>query len=261
MKRRIVIGNWKMNGMLSESLILVTGIEHHLKTPPSVDVVVAPPFTALYTVGIALQESMYFIGAQDCHWEDKGAFTGETSPAFLSDIGCKFVILGHSERRQHQGESDERINKKLQAAMRNDLIPILCVGETADERAAKQTFEVIERQLKRGTAGLHLKEIEHLVIAYEPVWAIGTGNNATPEQASEIHSYIRNLLEKQFDAPSASRVRIIYGGSVKAANAEALAREPLIDGCLIGGASLEPEEFAAIIRAFDRPIAASVKGQ
>ncbi len=256
MKRRLIIGNWKMNGTISESLILVTGIEHHLKTPPSLDVAVAPPFTSMYSVSIALQESMYLLAAQDCHWEDKGAFTGATSPAFLADLGCKFVILGHSERRQLCGEADEIINKKLQAAMRNDLIPVLCVGETETERDTKRTFEVIERQLKRGTAGLHLKEIENLVIAYEPVWAIGTGKNAAPEQINEMHSYIRNLLEKQFDAPSASQVRIIYGGSVKAATAEKLAKEPLVDGCLIGGASLEPEEFAVIVRAFDRPVAA-----
>lgn len=254
-KRRLVIGNWKMNGTISESLILVTGIEHHLKTPPAVDVAVAPPFTALYSVSIALQESMYLLAAQDCHWEEKGAFTGEVSPAFLADLGCKYVILGHSERRQSRGESDETINRKVQAVLRNDLIPVLCVGETGDERESKRTFEIIERQVKKGTSGLHVKEIEHLVVAYEPVWAIGTGVHATPEQASEMHSYIRNLLEKQFDAPSASHVRIIYGGSVKAANAEKLAKEPLIDGCLIGGASLEPEEFATIVRTFDRPVA------
>ncbi len=257
LKRRLIIGNWKMNGTISESLILVTGIEHHIKTPPSLDVAIAAPFTALYSVGIALQESMYLLAAQDCHWEDKGPYTGETSPTFLADLGCKVVILGHSERRQHNGESDELINKKVNAALRNDLTPVLCVGETEAERESKRTFEVLERQIKRGTAGLHMKEIENLVIAYEPVWAIGTGNNATPEQVGEVHSYIRNLLEKQFDAPSAMQVRILYGGSVKASNAETLAREPLIDGCLVGGASLDPEEFATIVRTFDRPTSAA----
>lgn len=252
MRKRLVIGNWKMHGTISEMLTLLTGLQHHIKTAPDLDVVVAPPFTALYSAGIALQDTAFALAAQNCHWEHKGAFTGEVSAPFLADVGCRYVLLGHSERRQYCGETDEQVNRKLNAALRNELIPVLCVGELEAEREAGKTFEVLERQLRGALVGLHYKEIEGIVVAYEPVWAIGTGKIATPGQAVECHQFIRNYLGKHFDAPTAATVRIVYGGSVKPDNVAALAREASIDGCLVGGASLDPEGFAAIIRAMEQ---------
>lgn len=241
-----------MNGTVPESLKIVTGLEHHIKTPPDVDLAVAPPFTALYSVSVALQESSILLAAQNCHWEEKGALTGEVSPAFLADLGCRYVIVGHSERRHLFGETDEMINRKVHSTLRNDLLPIFCVGETEQERERGTAWQILDAQVKRGLAGLHMKELDHLVVAYEPVWAIGTGKTASAAQISEVHAFIRNLLEKLFDAPSASTVKILYGGSVKAENAAGLAAEKSIDGCLVGGASLEPAEFAAIVRAMER---------
>lgn len=253
-RKRIVIGNWKMHGTMPEALKLITGLEHHIKTAPDIDVVLCPPFTAIYTVGAAMGDITFGLGAQDCHWEDRGAFTGEISPAFLADLECRYVILGHSERRQFNGETDERINKKLDAALRAELTPILCIGESLDERESGKTWDVLERQLRDCLRGLHMREMEHCVVAYEPVWAIGTDKPATPELAAEAHHFIRNTIAKRFDAPTAGQVRIVYGGSVKSKNIAGFAKIDDIDGALVGGASLDAEEFADIIRAMERPI-------
>lgn len=250
MRRAIIAGNWKMNNSVSDALKLVASIEHHLKVfPNNVDVVVMPPFTALYSVGISLSGTNILLGAQDIFWEDSGAYTGEVSGAFLKDVGCRFVIVGHSERRKFFGETNEIINKKLLAALRNELTPIVCIGETLEEREAGDEKEVVERQLKEGLKGLHMRDAEEIVIAYEPVWAIGTGKTATPDVAQEMHYYIRNLIEKMFDAPTAGKVRILYGGSVKPGNSAELLTQKDIDGALVGAASLKGADFADIVRA------------
>lgn len=252
-RKRIVIGNWKMNGTVTESLKIITGLEHQFKTQPDVEVVLMPPFTTLYSVGIALSELYFKLGAQNCHWEDRGAFTGEISPAFLSDIECRYVLVGHSERRTLCGETDADVNRKASAALRYELTPVICVGETADEREAGKTWDVLDRQLKAAFVDFHTREFEQCVLAYEPVWAIGTGKAATAEMAEEAHHFIRNFLGKRFDAPTAANVSILYGGSVKGSNADVFAKSPNIDGCLVGSASLDPVEFAAIVRAIERP--------
>ncbi|MBI4366580.1 MAG: triose-phosphate isomerase [Deltaproteobacteria bacterium] len=251
MSKALVVGNWKMNGTITDALKIVTGLEHHLKAPMDCAIAVAPPFTALYSVGVALAETQFRLAAQDCHWEDKGAFTGEVSPNFLKDVGCDYVILGHSERRHLCGETDEVIGRKLQGALRNELTPILCVGETADERERGQTEAVVEGQLKRGLAGLHVKDLEHFAVAYEPVWAIGTGVTAGPQQITDAHRFIRNLLAKLYDAPTAAQIRLLYGGSVKPQNAGTIAELDGVHGFLVGGASLTPAEFADIVRAVE----------
>ncbi|MBI4237191.1 MAG: triose-phosphate isomerase [Deltaproteobacteria bacterium] len=259
-RRRLIVGNWKMNGTVTESLKIVTALEHQFKTPPDADVVVAPPFTVLYSVGVAIQDLPFQLGAQNCHWEDKGAFTGEVAAAFLCDIGCRYVIVGHSERRQYCGETDEMVNKKIATALRHELQPIICVGETAGEREANRTWEVLDRQLKGALVDLHHREMEQCVVAYEPVWAIGSGTPATPEMAIEVHHYIRNQIAKRFDAPTAAQVRIIYGGSVKGSNVAQFSRHPEIDGCLVGGASLEAVEFAEIVRTMERGVRSREEG-
>lgn len=257
-RQPIIIGNWKMNGTIGEALKLVTVLTQTLKTPEGCDVAVAPPFTALYSVGVTLQETPYQLAAQDCFWENAGAYTGEVSPAFLKDLDCRYVIVGHSERRHFFGETNETVNHKLDAALRNAMIPVCCVGETLAQYEAKETFDVIERQVKQALVGISSRDIESVVIAYEPIWAIGTGKNATPGYAAEVHAFIRNLLGKLYDSPTANLVRIIYGGSVKPANAEDLLREPQIDGFLVGGASLDGEQFAEIIRAVEVKAIATV---
>lgn len=255
-RKRIVVGNWKMNGTVPDAFKLITGLEHHIKTMPDIDVVLCPPFTALYSVSAAMGEITFGLGAQNCHWEDRGAFTGEISPTFLTDVDCKYVIIGHSERRQFCGETDDMINKKLNAALRAELTPIFCIGETAAEREAGKTWDVLDRQLRDGLRGLHMREMESCIVAYEPVWAIGTDQPATPDLAAEAHHFIRNAIGKRFDAPTAALVRIIYGGSVKAKNIAGFAKLDDVDGALVGGASLDAEEFTEIIRAMERPVPA-----
>lgn len=251
MRKPLVVGNWKMHGTVPECLKLATGLEHHLKAPMDVDIVVAPPHTALYSIGVALQETQFRLAGQNLHWEEKGPYTGEVAAPFLKDVGCDFVIVGHSERRTQLGETDELVNKKLEAALRNELEPILCVGETAAEREHGETPSVLARQIKRAMAGLHYKDLEHFVVAYEPVWAIGTGQTPTPGQIHEAHHFIRNLLEKLFDAPTAALVRILYGGSVTPETVGPIAKQEEVDGFLVGGASLHPEQFAEIVRTMD----------
>lgn len=247
--RPLIAGNWKMNESVTDALKLIAGLEHHLKGLYEADIVIAPPFTSLYSVSIAIQETSLILGAQNCHWEDRGAFTGEVSPLFLADLGCRFVIVGHSERRTLFSETDGMINKKILSVSRNGMSPIFCVGESLAERENNATFDVIERQIKAGLAGMVSREAEQLVIAYEPVWAIGTGKNATAGQVAEVHHFIHNLLEKIFDAPTAAQIRIIYGGSVNAENSREILSQKRVDGALVGGASLKAESFAHIVKA------------
>jgi triosephosphate isomerase len=244
----LVVGNWKMHGTLGEARELARAVRDGLKRPRGVEVVLCPPFTALATVAEALGGSVIGVGAQNCHWEDAGAFTGEVSPRMLADLGCRLVILGHSERRRVARETDEEINRKVGAALRHGLVPLLCVGESGEERRQGLTFTVVEGQLRAGWAGLEAAAIARCALAYEPVWAIGTGVNATPAQAAEVHGYLRGIVSELASKEVAQATRILYGGSVKADNAAELTREPDIDGVLVGGASLEPAGFVAIAK-------------
>ena len=251
MRSILIAGNWKMNNTVTESLKLLAGIQYFLENVPNgVEVVVIPPFTTLYSASISLQDTPKIkLGAQNLHWEDTGAYTGEVSGAFLSDVGCTHVVIGHSERRKYFGETNKTVNKKIFAALRNDLTPIVCVGETLEEREAGRHKNVIETQIKEGLSDLHVKDAENIVVAYEPVWAIGTGKTATPDQAQEMHAFIRNLIEKLFDAPTAGTIKILYGGSVKPSNSAELLTQRDIDGALVGGASLDAKDFADIVKA------------
>jgi triosephosphate isomerase len=248
----LIVGNWKMNCNISESIKLLTNITNLLVEAQHIEVVVAPPFTSLYSVSVAIAHKNIALAAQNMFWEDEGAYTGEVSGKFLKEIGCKFVILGHSERRAHFGETDAMVNLMVQAALRNELIPILCVGETLSEREKGDTLDIIERQLRIGLNDIAIHDFERFVVAYEPVWAIGTGKTATPAQAGEVHHGIRNWLMKCFDAPTANQIQIIYGGSVKPGNASDLMREVHIDGLLVGGASLNAEAFSRIVKFEER---------
>lgn len=249
MRTPLVIGNWKMHGTVAEARGLVTAIRDGLRRVRGVEVVLCPPFTALPAVGEVLGTGGLKLGAQNCHHEAAGAHTGEISPPMLSELGCRYVILGHSERRKEFGETDELINHKLHAALAHRLAPVLCVGETAAERRQGLTFTTIEGQLRAGLARVGAKSAAGVVVAYEPVWAIGTGVNAAPAQAGEVHGYVRGLLSELTSKETAQTMRILYGGSVKAENAEGLLSEPEIDGALVGGASLHAAGFIAIVRA------------
>jgi triosephosphate isomerase len=248
MRLPLVVGNWKMNGTRAVARELAQAVRDGLKRPRGVEVVICPPFTALAAVADALAGSAIGVGAQNCHWEAAGAFTGEVSPLMLVELGCRLVLLGHSERRHLFRESDEEINKKVGAALRHGLTPLLCVGETAEERRQGLTFTVVEGQLRAGWAGLSREDIGRCLLAYEPVWAIGTGVTATPAQAAEVHGYLRGLVSELGSKEIAPTVRILYGGSVKADNTAAFTQEPDIDGVLVGGASLEAQSFIAIAR-------------
>jgi triosephosphate isomerase len=248
MRTPLVVGNWKMHGTLATARELAQSIRDGLKRPRGVEVVVCPPFTALAAVADVLAGSAVGLGAQNCHWEEQGAFTGEIAPTMLAELGCRLVVLGHSERRHIFHEADEEINKKVAAALRNGLQPLLCVGETAEERSQGLTFTVVEGQLRGGWAGLSAEDIAKCLLAYEPVWAIGTGVNATPAQAAEVHGYLRGLVSELGSKELAPRIRILYGGSVKADNVAAITQEPDIDGALVGGASLQAASFIAIAK-------------
>ncbi len=247
MRTTLVVANWKMNGTIAEARALAAGIRDGLRRPRGVEVVLCPPFTALGVVGELLAGSPIALGAQNCHWEPAGAFTGEISPRMLVELGCRWVLLGHSERRKEFGEGDE-INRKMQAVLAAGMTPILCVGETGEERRQGLTFTTVEGQLRAGLAGLDPRAIGSCVLAYEPVWAIGTGVNATPAQAAEVHGYLRGLLSELGSKETAQRVRILYGGSVRPDNAGALSAEPDIDGALVGGASLSAQGFVTIVK-------------
>ncbi|MBI4269067.1 MAG: triose-phosphate isomerase [Candidatus Rokubacteria bacterium] len=257
MRTPLIVGNWKMHGTLGEARALAGAVRDGLKRPRGVEVVLCPPFTALAAVAEVLGTGPIQLGAQTCHHEAAGAHTGEVSPAMLVDVGCRWVLLGHSERRKEIGESDGLIHQKLRAALTHKLRPVLCVGETAEERRQGLTFPTVEGQLRAGLTGLAVDAIGGIVLAYEPVWAIGTGVNATPGQAGEVHGYLRGLLSELASKEIAQKTRILYGGSVKADNAGDLVAEPEIDGALVGGASLNAPGFIAIVKQAARIGAAS----
>jgi triosephosphate isomerase len=238
-----------MNGLLREARELAAGIRKALEgAPPEPEVVLCPPFPALAAVREALEGSPLRLGAQNMHWESKGAYTGEVSPPMLKDVGCTHVILGHSERRHILGETHEMINRKVKAALAAGLTPIFCIGELLEERTMGVTYEVVERQMSKGLDGIPAEDLPRVVVAYEPVWAIGTGRTATPRQAQEVHHYVRKLLARRAGAEAAGRVRILYGGSVKPDNIRELMGEEDVDGALVGGASLEVASFVKIVR-------------
>lgn len=249
MRTPVIAGNWKMNMTVSQSIELVKSIYLGLKFPGDVDVIVSPPFTALHAVANELKNSYVAVAAQNLYWEDNGAFTGEISPVFIKDAGADYVIIGHSERRQYFGETDETVNKKIKAALKHNLVPIVCVGETLDEREAGQLDHIIRKQIVNGLNDLSENEVSDIILAYEPVWAIGTGKTATPEQAEEVHAKIKSLIAELFSQAAAENVRILYGGSMKPSNSRELLSKPNIDGGLIGGASLKPEDFIDIIKS------------
>lgn len=248
MKRRpLIAGNWKMHKTVPETLAYIEAFKPLVAGVDDRDIMLAPPFTALDAAQRALEGTNIALGAQNCHWEEEGAFTGEVSPRMLADLGVTYVIIGHSERRHIFGETDEMIRRKVEAALRHELVPILCIGERLEEREAGKTLSVLERQLKEGLKGLSASDLRDLVVAYEPVWAIGTGKTATPEQAEEAHAFCRKLLAGMFGEEFAERTRILYGGSVKPENVVGLMARPDIDGALVGGASLKPDVFARIV--------------
>ena len=248
MRKILIAGNWKMYKAINEAIQLVTQIKRELLDFKKADIVVCPPFTALSAVYEVIMETNIKLGAQDGFWEKEGAFTGEISFYQLRDCGCEFVIVGHSERRKYFKEDDEMLNKKIKAAIEMGLIPIFCVGETLKQREANQTIEVVEEQLEKGLKNLSEKEASSLIIAYEPVWAIGTGKVAFPHQAEEVHKFIRDWIREKFSSSLADNLRILYGGSVKPENIKDLIKEEDIDGALVGGASLKADSFVKIVK-------------
>lgn len=251
MRKPFVAGNWKMNTDRCSSVKLAEMIAAGSRgiAGKSVDVAVLPPFVYLQSVIETCKVGSAAVGAQDLYFEADGAYTGEISVSMLKDVGCIYVLCGHSERRNVIGESDELINKKVHAAVVGGLLPILCVGELLEQRQANQTFEVVSSQVKKGLAGLIAEKVSAVTLAYEPVWAIGTGLTATPKQAQEVHAMIRGLIGQLYDGEVAAQIRILYGGSVKPDNAAELMSEQDIDGSLVGGASLKADDFLAIINA------------
>lgn len=247
-RKPVIAGNWKMHRTRKESEELAASLRRKLDGHREVEVVVCPPYTALDVAAEALKGSSIRLGAQNVHWEDEGAYTGEISAWMLEDCGCEFVILGHSERRQHFRETDEQVNLKLRRALESSLIPILCVGETLEERARQRVEDVVLGQLEQAVDKLTAESLSRIIVAYEPVWAIGTGETATPETAEEVHFMIREWLAEVFSQELSQRLRILYGGSVKPDNISGLMAQPNIDGALVGGASLDVDSFAGIVR-------------
>ncbi len=248
MRKPIIAGNWKLNLTEREAVILVTALRNAFVDVTEVDIVVCPVVTAIAVVHDVLLESNIAIGAQNLYWEDSGAFTGEVSAPLLKEIGVEYVIIGHSERRQYFGETNQTVNKKIRAALNHGLTPIVCVGEVLKERESNKTFDVIRTQCKESLAGFSADEMKGMIIAYEPVWAIGTGKTATPGQAQEVHHFIRELLTKMHNEEVAEALRIQYGGSVKPENIAELMAQPDIDGALVGGASLKADSFVSIVK-------------
>ncbi len=249
MRRIFIAGNWKMNLTRDKSVALAGALAGKLGTQKRVQVAVCPPSLYLEAVGEAVKDSCVGVGAQNIYHEPEGAYTGEISAAMLCDIGCKYAILGHSERRHILGESNEDVNKKLVAALAAGLTPIVCVGELLEERKAGRTAEVVQEQFDGSFAGVSADDMVKAVIAYEPVWAIGTGETATPDQAEEVHADLRKLMESRYNSEVAAAVQIQYGGSVKPSNAAELLSQDNIDGALVGGAALEAESFLGIVKA------------
>ncbi len=247
-RKPIMAANWKMHFVTSEAESFVKDFLAGLDGQEALDIVIAPPYTLLPSLGSLLADTPVDLAAQNLHWETHGAYTGEVSAGMLKDMGCKYVIVGHSERRQYFGENNQNVNRKIQAALSEGLLPILCVGEVLDERKNERTLAVVQKQVKEALQGVDKEGAEKLVIAYEPVWAIGTGETATPEQAQEVHLAIRNILSEIYDEPLAAATRIQYGGSVKPANVCALMGQPDIDGALVGGASLKADSFTRLVK-------------
>ena len=244
----LIAGNWKLHKDCAESVAFASELKAAIPADIEVDVMVAPTFTALHPVCEVVKGSPIAVGAQDMFWESKGAWTGEISAEMIKSCGCTHVIIGHSERRQFFGETDETVNAKLKAALAAGLVPVVCIGETDEERQAGKTFDVLEAQVKKGFQGVDASRLSTAVLAYEPVWAIGTGNTATPEMVQEVHAFLRKLVAESLQKELANGMRILYGGSVKSGNiAELMALED-VDGALVGGASLETESFSGIVR-------------
>ena len=247
-RRPILAGNWKMNMTATQARELASKLVPLVSSIKDRDIVLGPPFTSLSAVAETIKGSNIGLSAQNLHWEDKGAFTGEISAEMLLDLGCRYVIIGHSERRQYFGETDETVNRKAKQALRKGLLPILCAGETLAEREAGKLNDIIGRQVTGGLKDIADDDMKKVVIAYEPVWAIGTGKTATPEQANEVHALIRQKVKALYSADIAEGLRIQYGGSVTPENISTLMAMPDIDGALVGGASLKPESFAALVK-------------
>ena len=247
MRKSVIAGNWKMYKTIGEAAEFVKELRASFARVEHCEVVVAPPFTALRVVADILRGSNIAVAGQDCHWDKEGAHTGDISTGMLRDAGCTHVIIGHSERRRDHAETDDEVNKKLKAALAAELVPIVCVGETLEQREGGDAQRVLERQFKGGFRGLTPHEISRIILAYEPVWAIGTGRTATPEMAAESHHLLRGLVSGQFGDEAASQLRILYGGSVKPDNISGLMAEEEIDGALVGGASLQADSFCAIV--------------
>lgn len=251
-RRPLIAGNWKMFKTCSEAVETAKHLLKLVSKTTDVDVMIAAPFTALAQVSDVVKGSCISVGAQNLFWEAEGAYTGEISPSMLVSAGCRYVIIGHSERRQYFNETDESVNRKIKSSLKNGLIPVMCVGESEKERELRETFSVLDKQVKNGLEDFSPDDLKTLVIAYEPVWAIGTGKTATAEQAQEVHEFLRAMLEKKFGNRLAKSMRILYGGSVKPNNIAELMSMPDIDGALVGGASLDPETFSKIIQFQNR---------
>jgi len=247
-RKTVIAGNWKMFKTRAEAAELVEALKREVEGYDEVDVIVCPAFTSLSRVSELLQGSTIQLGAQDVYWEDEGAYTGQISVRMLLDSGCRYVILGHSERRQYFNETDEGVNRKLKKVLESPLVPIVCIGETLDEREAGRVAEVVLGQLKAAVESLTADEVSRIIVAYEPVWAIGTGRTATPEIAEEVHSMIRQWLAEAFSEELSASIRILYGGSVKPSNVVELMAQPDLDGALVGGASLDAQTFAKIVK-------------
>lgn len=247
MRRPFIAGNWKMNKTNSEAQQLTQELKKGILGIEGVDVLLCPPFTALAEMAESLKGSSIFLGAQNIHWQASGAFTGEISARMIKGLGCKFVIIGHSERRKYFFETDQEVNKKIKAAIKEDIYPIVCVGETLEQREQGKEKDIVGQQLREGLEALAEEELAKLTIAYEPVWAIGTGKTATGQQAEEMHLFIRDWLKDAYSSQKAEDLRILYGGSVKPENTKELMAQPNIDGALVGGASLDAGNFVAIV--------------
>lgn len=250
MRKTIIAGNWKMYKTIPEAIDLANGLKRELfkVDPDKLEIVICPPFTALSETAEVIYDSNIKLGAQDCHWQEEGAFTGEVSVKMLKDAGVNFIIIGHSEIRQHFGETNENVNKKIKAILGFKLTAIMCIGETLSEREKGKTFDVVKEQLEGGLLDIEADEAVNIVIAYEPLWAIGTGKTATPSQAQEVQKYIRDLLIKMYNKELAQAIRIQYGGSVKPENITELMQQPDIDGALVGAASLDLQSFTNIVK-------------
>jgi triosephosphate isomerase len=236
-----------MNKTIQDALDIAVGLKRKFYTFGEADIVICPPFTALSKVGDEISDSSIMLGAQDVHWEEEGAFTGEISPKMLKDTRARYVIVGHSERRTLFGETDENVNKKVKVVLKYGMVPIMCIGERLEERDNGTTYEVLEKQLARGLKDMAKEDVSRMIIAYEPIWAIGTGRTATPQQAQEAHKFIRDFIEKHFEKEASVKIRIQYGGSVKPDNIARLMAEEDIDGALVGGASLDVNTFVQIV--------------